>query len=126
MKVRIKRPPAIVVASPYGVPNPNNLKRSVSLTDILAFHLDQKAESITDEKAMFHCLLRTHGGPDERASLWCYDDYRGTGFGRWGCPTCCNRGDDVFGFLRTFHNYSMAEALRWVQVWRMNHSGTAR
>ena len=112
----------IRAARPDGVANPDFLKREVSLAAIISFHLEQPTES--DDKTMFHCFRpENHTNGDADASLWCYDDYHGTGMGRWGCPTCEAGGDDVFGFLMKLHGYTLTEAIRWVKVWHMNHRG---
>jgi len=127
MRIRLKKRLRIRIASPYGVPNIDALKRQVSLVEIVRFHLGDDGIEMAD-KVMFQCRIHPerHSHGDDDPSLWCYDDYHETGIGRWGCPTCVPAGDDVYGFLRQLHGYSMAEALRAVQVWRLNHSPSIR
>jgi len=106
---------------PHGISSPDALKRAVSIEAIISFSLEQEAEFIGGE-ARWLCPFHADTNP----SLWARDDHRGTGMGKWGCNAGCCSSDDVFGFLRRLHGYTMAEAFRWVKVWQLNHRGVIK
>jgi DNA primase len=87
----------------------DRLKQTVALTDIIAQALEHDAETVRGEQR-WTCWRH----PDVHPSLWAYDDYRGTGVGRWGCNPCGISGD-VFDFLKELHGLDMREAIDWVQ-----------
>src|SRR5581483_11116398 len=115
VKVKNKRDPLISqaftrlrAANPDGLPNMEGLKRQVSLEEIISLNLEQDAETIRGElrwRCPFH--------PDTNPSLWAHDNYHDTGVGRWGCNPCGISGD-VYDFLERLHNYTKAEAIRYV------------
>jgi hypothetical protein len=129
MRVRLRRPsvdPAIREAftrlhltHPHGLPNIEALKRSVSLEEMISFHLEAEPDIVRGEHR-WHCPPRIHGHVDVNPSLWAHDNYRGTGVGRWGCNSCGASGD-VYDFLERLHGFTKPEAFREVKVWHTNH-----
>lgn len=111
----------IRAAHPDGLPNVA-LKRHVSLEAIIASpaNLDAEPDTVRGESRW---LCPFHA--DTNPSLWARDDHNDTGIGRWGCNVCGISGD-VFDFLERLHNYSKAEAIRWVKVWHTHSRGRIR
>jgi hypothetical protein len=90
------------------------LKRELSIERVISASLGEEPEVIRGEQR-WHCCFhryRLRRG-DSNPSLWARDDYRGTGFGRFGCNPCGLSGD-VIDFVKWYRELPWSVAVNYL------------